>query len=92
LKLNLFNLELKDNDPIDLSSKIKSIMHDIDVASVKIEIYLMNFIKVPYPTYSRCLELLQASFQLKSLNFDSLVEKIVECEKDFKKNIVHSTR
>jgi hypothetical protein len=36
LQLKLFNLELKDNDPMDLAYEIKSIMHDIDVASVEI--------------------------------------------------------
>jgi hypothetical protein len=91
LLLKLFNLELKDNDPMALASKIKSIMHDIDVTGVKIDISLMAFIKALYPTYSHYLESLQASGQLKSLNFDSLVEKIVEHEKDFRKKTVHPT-
>jgi hypothetical protein len=52
---------------------------------VKMGISLTTFIKTLYPTYSQYLELLQASGQLKSLNFDSLVEKIVERAKDFGK-------
>jgi len=83
LLMNLFNLELKDNDPMALASKIKCIMHDIDAIGVNIYFSLMTFIKALYPTYSHYIESLQAIGQLKSLNLDSLVEKIVECEKDF---------
>jgi hypothetical protein len=46
LQFKLFNLDLKDNDPMDLPYEIKSIMHDIDVVGVKIEISLATFIKV----------------------------------------------
>jgi len=86
--LKLFNLELKDNDPIALASKIKAIMHNIDVIGVKRDIALMAFIKALYPTYSHYLESLQASGQLKSLDFDSLVEKITEHKKYFGKKTV----
>jgi len=61
LLLKLFNLELKDNDPMALASKIKAIMHNIDATGVKVDIVLMDFIKVLYPTYSHYLESLQAS-------------------------------
>jgi hypothetical protein len=60
-------------------------MHDIYVGSVAIDISLTTFIKALYPTYSHYLESLQASGQLKSLVFYSLMEKIVKCEKYFKR-------
>ena len=85
----LFNLEMKDNDPMALAFEIKSIMHGVDATSVKMDIALMAFIKALYLTYSHYLESLQASGQLKSLDFDSLVEKNVECKKDFRKKIIH---
>lgn len=66
LQSNLFNLELKDNDPMALASKIKAFMHDIDVASGKVNIAFMAYIKDLYPKYSEYLELLQASGNLKS--------------------------
>ena len=59
-----------------LTTKIKVSVHDIDFFHVEIEIDLMAFIKALYPTYSHYIESLQASGQLKSLDFDSLVEKI----------------
>jgi len=81
--VKIFNIELKDGDPMDLSYEIKSIMHEIDSAGVDIDIHLMTFIKALYPTYSHYLESLQASGQMKSITFDSLVEKVAECEKYF---------
>ena len=66
-------------------------MHNIDVIGVKRDIALMAFIKALYPTYSHYLESVQASGQLKSLYFDSLVEKIVEHEKDFGKKTTQPT-
>jgi hypothetical protein len=74
---------------MDLAYEIKAIMHDIDVASVEIGISLMVFIKALYPTYSHYLTSLQDSNQLNSLYFESLVEKIAECEKDFRKKTSH---
>ena len=50
--MNLFNLELIDNDPMDLVDEITAIMHGIDSTGVKIEIFLTTFIKGLYPTYS----------------------------------------
>jgi hypothetical protein len=87
LLLKLFNLELKDNNPMAFAYEIKAIMHVVDATSVKIEIVLMAFIKVLYSIYSHYLESLQASGQLKCLDFDSLVEKSAKCEKDFEKTI-----
>jgi len=46
----LFNLDLKDNYPMDLVFEIKSILHNVDATSVKIDISLMTFIKSLYPT------------------------------------------
>jgi len=90
--MKFFNLEMKDNDHMDLASKIKSIMHDDSATSVKMVISITTFIKAFYPTYSHYLKSLQASDELKSLDFDSLVDKIAKCEKDFKKNIAQTTR
>jgi hypothetical protein len=59
--VKLFNLELKNDDPMDLDSEIKSIMHDIEATGVEICIPITVFIKALYPTYSHYLELLQAS-------------------------------
>ena len=88
--MKLFNLELKDNEPMALASKIKSITHDTDATSVKVDIALITFIKDLYPTYSHYLESLQAIGHMKSLDFDTLVEKIVECEKAFGKKTIES--
>jgi hypothetical protein len=89
--VKLFNLEMKDNDPMALSSEIKAIMHDVDATGVKIDIALTTFIKVVYPTYSHCLESLQANGQLESLNFDTSVEKIAKCEMAFGKKTAQPT-
>ena len=75
-----------------LASKIKSIMHDIDATGVKIDIPLTTFIKALNPTYSHYLESLQTSAQMKSLTFDSLVEKVVKNEKDFRKKTTQPIR
>jgi hypothetical protein len=56
LMLNLFNLELKNDDPMDLTSEIKYIVHDIQDIRVNIYIPLTAFIKALYPTYSYYLE------------------------------------
>jgi hypothetical protein len=76
LLVKLFNLKLMNDDPMDLASEIKAIMHCIDATVVKIEISLTSFIKALYPTYSWYLESLQASDQMKSITFDTLVEKV----------------
>ena len=52
LLMKLFNLELKDNDPMKLASKIRAIFHDIDATGVKVDIQLTEFIKALYPTYT----------------------------------------
>jgi len=61
LLMKLFNLELKDNNPMKLASKIKSIFHDIDSTGVKVDLQLTTFIKALHPTYLHYLESLQAS-------------------------------
>ena len=48
--MKLFNLELKDNDPMKLASKIRSIFHNIDATHVKFGIQLTAFIKSLYPS------------------------------------------
>jgi hypothetical protein len=91
LMVNLFNLELKNDDSITLDFEIKAIMHDIDVTGVNIELPLITFIKALYPTYSHYLESLQASGQMKSITFDTLVEKVAKREKRFGKKSSQST-
>jgi hypothetical protein len=83
--LKPFNLELKNDDPMALASKIKAIMHDIEATGVKIDLPLTTFIKALYPTYSHYLESLQASGQMKSITFDKLVDKVAKHEKAFEK-------
>jgi len=83
--VKIFNLELKNDDTVDLDSEIKAIIHGIEATRVKIYLLLIVFIKEIYPTYSHYLESLQASGQMKSITFDKVVEKFVECEKSFGK-------
>ena len=83
LLMKLFHLELKDNDPMKLASKIRAIFHDIDATGVKVDIQINAFIKALYPTYTHYLESLQASGQMKAMTFETLVEKIVERAKTF---------
>jgi hypothetical protein len=89
--VNLFNLELKNDDPMALALEIKAIMHDIEATRVKIDIPLTTFIKALYPTYSHYFESLQVSGQMKSITFDKLVEKVAKREKAFGKSSIHST-
>ena len=44
LLMQLFNLEMKDSDPMGLASRIKAIMHEVYATSLKIEICLVTFI------------------------------------------------
>jgi len=81
LMIKLFTLELKNNDPLALASKVKSIMHDIKSTKVERDIPLIAFLKALYPTYSNYLEPLQANGNLKDITFDSLVKKFAEREK-----------
>ena len=89
--MNLFNLELKDNNPMKLASEIKSFFHDIDSTGVKFDLQLTTFIKALYPNYLHYLESLRSSGQMKSMNFDKLVDKISEREKAFRKKEYFST-
>jgi hypothetical protein len=85
LLMKLFNLEMKDNDPMKLASEIRALYHDIEATGVKVDLQLTTFIKALYPTYSHYLESLQASEKMKDMTFDKLVEKIAEREKSFGK-------
>jgi len=59
LMIKLFTLELQNNDPLALASKVKSIMHDIKSTKVELDIPFIAFLKAVYPTYSNYLESLQ---------------------------------
>lgn len=83
--INLFNLELKDDNPLNLASQIRAIMYDVYTTKVKMDIPLMTFFKVFCPKYSHYLESLQASMKLKDINFDYLVEKFLDKKKSFGK-------
>jgi hypothetical protein len=80
LLMKLFNMELKDNNPMKLVFEIKALFHDIDSTGVKVDLQLTTFIKALYPTYSHYLQSLQASGHMKATTFDTLVDKIVERE------------
>jgi hypothetical protein len=92
LMLNLFNLELKNDDPMALAFEIIAIMHDIESTRVKIDFPLMAFINSLYPTYSYYLESLQVSNQMKSMTFQKPVRKLADHEKAFGKKPTPSTR
>jgi hypothetical protein len=79
LMVKLFNLELKNDDPMDLDYERKSIMHDIYAIRVNTYLPLIAFIKSLYPTCSHYLESRQSSGQMKFITFNKLVEKFVEC-------------
>ena len=87
LMIKLFNLELKNDDPLPLESEIRSIVHDIKAIGVEIDVPLTAYVKALYLTYSHDLESLQASGKLKEISFDSLEKKFLEGEKDFGKKI-----
>ena len=53
--MKLFNLELKDNDPMKLASKIRSIFQNIDATHVKVGIQLTSLIKSLYPSSTHYL-------------------------------------
>ena len=85
LILKLFNLEVKDNDPMMASYDIKEIMHNIQSSGMQPNLPLVSFVKSLYPTYSHYLESLQASDKFKDVTFDTLMEKIANGEKAFGK-------
>jgi len=88
--IKLFSLELKNDDPLPLASKVRSIMHNIKTTGVKIDIPLIPYVKTLYPTYSKYLESLQASGTLKEITFDSLKNKFARRENNFwKKTTPH---
>lgn len=83
LMIKLFNLDLRDNDPLVLDLEIIAITHDVGVTGVKMDILLTNFVKTLYPIYYYYLESLQASSPLKDTTFDTLMGKFARQEKDF---------
>ncbi len=85
LMIKLFTLELQNNDPLALTSEVKSTMHDIKSTKVELDIPLITFLKEIYPTYSNYLESLQANGNLKDITFEFLVKMFAEREKDFGK-------
>ena len=85
LMIKLFNLELKNDDPLALASKVRSIMHEIKNSGVEVDIPLIAYVKAFYPTYSHYLESLQASGNLIKITFDSLEKKFAERENAFGK-------
>jgi hypothetical protein len=89
LLVKIFNLELKNDDSMALTSKIKAMMHHIDATGVEIDIPITTFIEALYFTYSHYHESMQASGQMKSNTFDTLVEKYAKHEKAFIKKSSH---
>ena len=67
LLIELFSIELKNDDPLYLASEVRSIMHDIKTTDFQIDIPLIAYVKALYPTYSNYLESLQASGNLKEI-------------------------
>jgi len=53
--IKLFSLEMKNDDPLALASKVRSIMHEINNIGVKGYIPLIEYLKALYPTYSHYL-------------------------------------
>ena len=76
LLMKLFNLELKDNDPMKIAYDIRVIFHDIDATGVKFDIQLTTFIEAIYPSYTHYLESLQASGQIKTMTLKNLLRKL----------------
>lgn len=89
LLLKLFNLEMKDNDPLKSASEIKTSFHDIEAIGIKVDLQLIAFIKVLHPVYSNYLESLQVSGKLKDITFDKLVCKIAKREKSLGRKRLH---
>jgi len=81
--IKLFTIELKNDDPLALASKLRSIMHEIKVNIVEIFSPLISYVKEIYPIYSHYLESLQESGNLKEITFDSLEKKFAKREKYF---------
>ena len=86
--IKLFSLELKNDDPLALASEVKSIMHDIKITNVELDIPLIAFVKALYTTYLNCLESLQANGNLKEITFDSPMKIFAEREKAFGKKTI----
>ena len=81
--IKFFSLEVKDNYPMLVTSKIREIMHMIQEYGMKPDLPLAAFVKSLYSTHSNYLESLQASDKFKDLAFDILIENIADSEKGF---------
>lgn len=77
LMIKLFNIDIKENDPLALSYEIESIMHDVNTTGIHIDVPLTSFFKAIYPKYSHYFESIQTSMQLKNITFDFLLEKFL---------------
>jgi len=75
LMIKLFKLELKNDDPLALQLELISIIHDIKIIGIEIDIPLIAYVKSLYPTYSNYRESLQVSGNLKKITFNSLEKK-----------------
>ena len=87
--IKLFSLELKNDDPLALASKVRSIMHDIKNTGVEVDIPLIAYNKTFYPTYSHYLESLQASGNPMNISFDSLKKKKIKNERRLLETFVY---
>ena len=79
-------MDVKDNDLLLVAFNIIEMMHKIQESSMKSNLPFATFVKSLYPTHSNYLESLQASNKFKHLSFDTMVEKIADREKAFRKN------
>ena len=52
LMIKLFSLELKSDDPLSLTSEVRSIMHDIKSCGVEIYIPLISYVKEHIPLFT----------------------------------------
>ena len=55
LMLKLFNLEVKDNDPMLVAYEIRTIMHKIQTSGMKPNLPLATFVDSLYSTHSNYL-------------------------------------
>ena len=76
--VKILNLNLKHDDPLALTSKIRAIMHDVDATRVNMGIPLVAFIKELYPLYSYYPESPKSNEKLNSIHFVSPMEKITK--------------
>ena len=76
--IKLFSLELQNDDLLSLASEVKSIIDDIKVTNIEVDILVIVFVTTFYPTYSNYLDSLQANGNLKEIKFDSVMNKFAK--------------